>query len=99
VRIAENRWSALRDGVSGTLADLDTGEPRPTRAVLHDRLDTLAPVAARLGSAALLEHARALVEANAATRMRAIGDPRAVTGWLADRFADPLPADVGRSSP
>jgi glutamate---cysteine ligase / carboxylate-amine ligase len=99
VRIAENRWSALRDGVGGTLADLDTGVPRPTRAVLHDRLDTLAPVAARLGSAALLEHARALVEANAATRMRAIGDPRAVAGWLADRFADPLPADVGRSSP
>ena len=29
-RISENRWSAARDGVQGTLADLETGERRPT---------------------------------------------------------------------
>jgi hypothetical protein len=29
-RIAENRWSALRDGVGGELLDLRTGDARPT---------------------------------------------------------------------
>lgn len=37
-RIAENRWAALRDGVEGTLADLETGERRPTRERLRDLL-------------------------------------------------------------
>ena len=37
-RIEENRWSALRDGLEGRLADLDTGELRSTRERLRDLL-------------------------------------------------------------
>src|SRR3954452_25099339 len=42
-RIDENRWAAMRDGVQGTLANLDTGERVATRALLASRLDTLHP--------------------------------------------------------
>jgi glutamate---cysteine ligase / carboxylate-amine ligase len=35
-RIEENRWAALRDGVEGELADLVTGERRPTRERLRE---------------------------------------------------------------
>jgi carboxylate-amine ligase len=88
-RIEENRWSACRWGVEGTLADLDTGERRPTRERLHELLDAIVPAAERIGCAAELAHARELVERNGAIRQREVargGDLRAVTGWLADRY-------------
>nr|MBA3326994.1 YbdK family carboxylate-amine ligase [Solirubrobacterales bacterium] len=47
-RIGENRWSACRHGLEGTMADLVTGEREPTRARVMRLLDTLAPVAERL---------------------------------------------------
>lgn len=93
-RIAENRFAALRHGVEGTMADLETGEPVPARERLGALLDALEPVAARLGSAALLTHARALVARNGAIRQREVAQERGLRGlvaWLADRFADPLP--------
>jgi carboxylate-amine ligase len=85
-RIEENRWSACRDGVAGTLADLVTGERRPARERLLELLETLAETAGRLGCAAELASARELVERNGAIRQREAGDPRAATAWLADAF-------------
>ena len=90
-RIAENRWSACRWGVEGTLADLRTGESRPTRDRLHDLIHAIAPAAARLGCEAELERAHGLVEENGAMRMRAVaaeGGVRAVAASLADRFSE-----------
>jgi len=92
-RIEENRWSACRDGVEGTLADLDTGEQRPTRRRLNELMDELGPQAAKLGCAAELEHARELAERNGAMRQREVAAERGVDGvaaWLAERFADGL---------
>jgi len=80
-RIAENRWSALRDGVQGTLADLQTGEPRSTRSRLGGLLDVIEPFAG--GS---LDAARALLARNAAMELREAGLERAAS-WLADAFA------------
>jgi len=57
-RIEENRWAALRDGLDGTLADLGSGEPAPTRERVGALLDAVMPAAERLGSAALLARAR-----------------------------------------
>jgi carboxylate-amine ligase len=94
-RIAENRFAALRHGVEGELADLRTGERRPARERLHRLLDELTPVAARLGSGALLPCARALVERNGAIRQREVAAERGLHGlvaWQAERFGDPLPA-------
>jgi len=89
-RIEENRWSALRHGVEGTLADLETGEARPARERLHALLDELGESAQALGCAAELEAARGLVEANGALRQRAVAAERGVRGltaWLAEAFA------------
>jgi hypothetical protein len=46
----------------------------------------LAPAAERLGCAAELAGAEALIEANGALRQRAAGDPADVARWLAERY-------------
>ena len=93
-RIAENRFAALRFGLDGELADLASGEREPTRERLRRLLDALEPVATRLGGGALLAHARALAQRNGAIRQREVAAQRGVrglVGWMAERFADPLP--------
>ena len=87
--IEENRWSAARDGIDGTLADLETGEREPTRARLIRLLDAVAGAAERAGEAPGMSGARQLVEANGASRQRSAGDrggARAVAAALADGF-------------
>ena len=81
-RIDENRWAAMRDGVDGTLADLETGERVNTRELLLSRVEALP-------DAPGLAHTRALVAANGALRTRAVAADagvRGVAAWLADRF-------------
>jgi carboxylate-amine ligase len=81
-RIDENRWSAMRDGVEGTLADLVTGARRDTREVLLERIETLPDTPG-------LAHARALVDANGALRTRAVAADvgvRGVAEWLCDIY-------------
>jgi glutamate---cysteine ligase / carboxylate-amine ligase len=87
-RIEQNRWSAARHGLDGTLADLGTGERRPTRELLVELIDSLEPVAARLGCRDQLGDARALAASGGAERMRAAadGDARRAARWLAERF-------------
>ncbi len=90
-RIAENRWSACRDGVEGTMADLESGRRRSTREQLKELLDALEPFAQRLGGAAQLAHARVLVDVNGAIAQRRIAAESgiaAVPRWLASRFLD-----------
>ncbi len=90
-RIAENRWSALRDGVDGTLADLESGERRPTRERLQELIVELDAVAARIGCEAELAEARALCEENGAIRQRRASAEAGIDGlprWLADRWLD-----------
>jgi carboxylate-amine ligase len=93
-RIEENRWWACRDGVEGKLADMSSGTLRSTRECLHELLDRLDPIAARLGAADALACARELVECNGALAQRRVaaraGIP-AVPGWLASQFIRPWP--------
>jgi carboxylate-amine ligase len=92
-RIQENRWQACRDGVEGTLADLDSGERRPTRERLMELIEELGPDAERLGCATELRRARELAERNGAMRQREVAAAdgvRGVAAWLADRFGDGL---------
>ena len=86
-RIAENRWRAARHGLDAELADLVTGERRPVRELLRERVLALAPVAERLGCAAELAAVEPMIERNGAVRQREVG-AAAVTGWLADHFLD-----------
>jgi carboxylate-amine ligase len=95
-RIDENRWSACRHGPEGTMADLRTGERRPTRELLESLLDELAPDAERLSCAAELAHARALLARPGAARQREVAAERGLRGlveWLADGFAAGPPSD------
>ena len=89
-RIAENRWWAARAGLDAQLADLETGRREPVRERLERLLDELAPVAARLGCASELEHARALVAGpGGAANQRAVAQRDGLDGlasWLAQRF-------------
>ena len=75
-RIDENRWAAMRDGVEGTLADLETGLRVNTRELLLSRLEP------RAGD---FTHTRALIEANGAMRTREVGVDGAAA-YLVDRF-------------
>jgi glutamate---cysteine ligase / carboxylate-amine ligase len=91
-RIEQNRWWACRDGVDGNLADLDTGEMRPTRERLRELLDMLEPVAGRLGASEGLTRARELVECNGAIAQRrqaARAGISSLPGWLASKFLEP----------
>jgi len=88
-RIEENRWSACRYGVEGSLADLETGGRSPTRERLHALLEAIEPVGRKLGAGRALTRARALVERNGALEQRAVGAERGAHGlaeWLAERF-------------
>ena len=87
-KIEQNRWSAARHGLSGTLGDLESGEPRATRERIAQLIERLKPVAARLGCARELADAGTLAAAGGAERLRAAaeGDPRLAAGWLAERF-------------
>jgi glutamate---cysteine ligase / carboxylate-amine ligase len=99
-RIAENRWSACRHGLEGTMADLLTGELAPTRERLAALLAELAPAAERLGCAAELSSvdlaANGAARQRAATRAAAPGAETSAAApaspahraaaWLANRF-------------
>ena len=67
-RIEENRWSALRDGVHGDLADLITGCQAPAAQRLHALLDDIEPFATEG-----LDGGRALIEHNGADDLRKVG--------------------------
>jgi carboxylate-amine ligase len=93
-KLEENRWSACRYGVEGSMADPDTGVSRPTRERLADLIETLAPVVSTLGDDRSLRHAVGLAQANGAILQRRVADdggPAAVARWLADRFLEPWP--------
>lgn len=92
-KIGENRWAALRHGVEATFKDLRTGDERPARYVLLERVEALAPVAERLGCADELALVPRMVIRNGAIRQREVGVERAAS-YLAERFLTParLPA-------
>jgi carboxylate-amine ligase len=89
-RIAENRWSACRDGLGGTMADLVSGCREPTAERVARLLDELAPAARQVGCSAQLADARALLAAGGeAVRQRSVAAQRGIyglTAWLTERF-------------
>lgn len=92
-QIDENRWSACRYGVEGKMIELATAVRRPTRDVLGELLDVLAPVAAGLDSTGQLERAREMVRVNGAIAQRRVAVEEGTHGlmrWLTDRFVGPI---------
>lgn len=93
-RIEENRWSAARHGVEGTMADLATGEPEPTRDRLLRLIDEVEPAAARLGVADLLAESRRLVAVNGSMRQREVAASEGLRGVAAHLAGDFPPPDA-----
>lgn len=102
--LAENRWRALRDGLSAELADLETGLPETARYRLGRLLGELESHAQRLGSERELAHAWRLLARNGADRQREVAADGGVLGlleWLADcteapaGSAEPIPPSAG----
>jgi glutamate---cysteine ligase / carboxylate-amine ligase len=88
-RIAENRFSALRHGVEGTLSDLRCPRQVVTRERLSALVDEVEPMARSLGSDHLLRHTRDSIARNGAIRQREAGSSgglEAVPAWLAARY-------------
>jgi glutamate---cysteine ligase / carboxylate-amine ligase len=89
-RIDENRWSACRHGLDGTMADLITGEVAPTRERAAALLGELAGAADRVGCATELALASNGLATNGAARQRTVAGQGAGAGavapWLASRF-------------
>ena len=90
-RIAENRFSALRHGVEGTLSDLRCPGHLVTRERLSALVDEVEPMARSLGADHLLRHARDSIARNGAIRQREAGSSsglEALPGWLAGRYLE-----------
>jgi carboxylate-amine ligase len=89
-RIDENRWSACRHGVQGTMADLHAGATEPTGERLERLLAALLPGAQRLGCAQALGDARAMLAtggpACAHRRLAADGGLTGLAAALCERF-------------
>lgn len=79
-RIAENAWSAHRNGLSGWMVDLDTGTRISTRERLRLLFEQIEPSAAQLGGEDDLDRARTLLAGNGADRQRAIVAREGVEG-------------------
>jgi carboxylate-amine ligase len=91
-RIAENRWSACRHGLHGTMADVRTGAVRPTAELLADLVEELRPAGEELGCTAELRAAALLAGYGPADRLRAVAAERGPDGaaaWLAAGFVAP----------
>jgi len=90
-RIGENRWSALRWGVQGSLADLETGKLSPTAERLRSLIESVRPAARRLDCEAELAEATAMVDHNGAMAQReavAVDGTIGLARWLAERFLE-----------
>jgi glutamate---cysteine ligase / carboxylate-amine ligase len=85
--LSENRWRAVRDGLEGTLIDLDTGRCEAARTRIARLLTQLEPYAGELGCGRELGHAWAMLDTNGAIRQRNAAARLGVDGlllWLAD---------------
>jgi carboxylate-amine ligase len=87
-RISENAWRASRDGVSGWMVDLDTGERVSTRERLSRLIDRLEPQAASADAEEQLRDARLLIAGNGSDRQRYVYEQlgsKGLTQWLSDQ--------------
>lgn len=102
-RIVDNRWLATRDGVGGSLADLETGEPTPTAERLFALVEELLPTAVELGcDDELLGVGRLVRDGGGAGRQRSVAEAHGMDGlvaWLAAESVGPESLEPSRPAP
>lgn len=98
--VRENKWRAARYGLDARILVDDSGATRPLRDAVAELIDDLSPLAGRLGCAAELADAAAILETGASyQRQRDVarrngGDLTAVVDSLIAEMRDDRPADV-----
>jgi carboxylate-amine ligase len=93
-RIGESMWLATRDGLGGSLPDLDDAELTPTCDRLLQLVDALRPAAWALGCAQELNHVEKLVaDGGGAQRQRDFVAAEGIDGLVA-RLARDTAADL-----
>ncbi len=102
-RIIDNMWLATRDGIGGSLANLETGERLPTPERLFALVEELLPTAAELGCDSELLGVGSLVrDGGGAGRQRAVAQTHGMGGLLAWLAAETVGAQTlgsGRPAP
>ena len=88
--VAENKWRAARDGLSGKLIDLERDEERPAPEAVLALVERAEPAAIRLGCREELAEVERLVErGSGADEQRSVyeetGSLLAVAQWLAEQ--------------
>ena len=88
--VAENKWRAARDGLSGKLIDLERDEERPAREAVLALVERAEPPAIRLGCREELAEVERLVErGSGADEQRSVHEETssllAVAQWLAEQ--------------
>src|SRR5262249_3452360 len=82
LRLNENRWRAIRDGLEGKLIDPDSGHLEPTRERIARLLGELQAHADALGCVHELAHAWTMLEGNGAIRQREVFAEHGIDGLL-----------------
>jgi len=82
LRLNENRWRAIRDGLEGKLIDPDSGHLEPTRERIARLLGELQAHADALGCAHELAHAWTMLDGNGAIRQREVFAEHGIDGLL-----------------
>ncbi|MDQ2699863.1 MAG: hypothetical protein M3Y23_00880, partial [Actinomycetota bacterium] len=88
--IGENRFIAARDGVHGSLIDIDLAERRPVAEILGGLVNHCRPHAQELGCEAELEHTLDLVEDSPADRQRKLLEDSPSLAQVVRQLADDL---------
>jgi len=91
--IAENKWSAARHGLDGTMIDLDTDRPIPTREAVRRVIELAGPQLQAIGGVDRLAHAEAMLEMTGAERQRAWFRDGGNVAHVASRIADETQVD------
>lgn len=93
-RIEQNRWSACRDGLDGTLADLGSGQRIPARERISGLVEAVMPIAKEIGCAAEITALRSRIHRPAApARYRAIAAEVGLVGLVRTLVDEFLPVD------
>jgi carboxylate-amine ligase len=87
VLLAENRWRAMRYGVTGTLFDLAREEMVPFKTLMAEWLDRIREDADDLGCIGEIEHARRIVAEGSSADRQLVVDAAAVAAGASPREA------------
>lgn len=91
--IAENKWSAARHGLDGTMIDLDTDRSIPTREAVRRIIELARTQLRAIGGEDRLAHAEAMLETSGAERQRAWFREGGNVAHVASRIADETQVD------